>query len=223
MADSRRALVGEASAISTLIFTVGVFLFADRPGPGQPPLPSFIGGVVAAVVAVGICVGLLVSPNGESGGPNQPGPLGRRSTRTQRLSRKVTSHAIPIAAVAVIVVLVLTLSAVQVAQNHVSGPQEFAISFALTPVWNHTVSMGGFGQIVFNWSEVGAYNDLHISLTSASGSLMFYNPSTTSGSGGVVAAPGTYYLLVQEGASTDTEAYLTLESEYSTSGPLLSW
>jgi hypothetical protein len=220
MAESRGSLVRDVSAVSGLIFTIGIFLVLELPGPGQPFFPSFIGGVVAAVVAVSICIGLLIPSNGGADESPQPGS---KSTRTNRLYGKVTARAVPLVVLAVIVVLVLTLSTVQVARNCVSGPQQFDISFAPNPVWNHTVTMGGFGQIVFNWSEVGTYNLLHITLTSASGSFLFYNPSTTSGSGGVVAAPGVYFINVQEGASTDTEAYLTLETDYTTTGYLLSW
>lgn len=223
MAEPRGLLVGEVSAVFTVIFTVGVFLYSNVPAPGRSSLSSLLAGIVASVVALSICAGLLFVAFGSEGGAVSPN-LARERPKRDRAYRGLVVHAVPIAALAIVVVLILTLASVPVAREHTSGPQEFSISFATNfGHWNHTVAMGGFGEAVFNWSETGTYNLLHVSVISSSGSVLFVDPSTTVGSGGVVVGPGTFYLLVEESASTNTLAYVTLETEYTTGGPLLSW
>lgn len=223
MTELRRVLVGEVSAVSTLVFTVGIYLYSNLPGPGHPSLVALVAGIAAAIVAVLICVGLLLSsisqPNGRGSGKSDENRSGRDGDY-----HAFTAYAFPIAALAVVIVLILVLATVPVAHEYSYGPQQFPISFAVNyGTWNHTVSMGGFGEVMFNWSEVGQYNQLHVSMLTDSGSILFSNPATTVGLGGVVVGGGTYYLIVQESASTNTEAYITLETAYTTEGSLLSW
>ncbi len=86
--------------------------------------------------------------------------------------------------------------------------------------------MSGFGQIVFNWTEVTApgqnYPQIQVQVTGPGDLLMFSGVTNygNPGNGGIVASPGAYVFNVTMSPLSDTEVHLLVQTAAFTSAPI---
>ncbi|MCI4332069.1 MAG: hypothetical protein L3K19_09555 [Thermoplasmata archaeon] len=228
MAGEYRSLIPALSGVSVLVLTVVDLSLNATPAAGQPVLPSFFLLVGLGVLLIALVLSLFFVPEGGSNGLVGSDEEGGAKLRSVRVYRRLKGNLGTLLVVVVLVALLASLPSVQVSRDHSSGQQTFLVTFPNAKPWTtpQPISMGGFGELVFNWSELTTYNQLHVTLNGKDGFPYYdqYSPvGVTEGYGGLVLGPGTYALTFTESASVGSEASVTFETSYSTTGALLSW
>jgi hypothetical protein len=228
MAGEYRSLIPALSGVSVLVLTVVDLSLNAIPAAGQPVLPSFFLLVGLGILLIALVLSLFIVPDGRSNGQAGSGEEDRTRSRSVPIFGRLQGNVGTLLVVVVLVALLAILPSVQVSRDHASGQQTLLVTFPNGKPWTtpQPISMGGFGELVFNWTEVTTYNQLHVTLNGKDGFQYYdqYSPvGVTEGYGGLVLAPGTYNLTFAESASVGSEASLTFETSYSTTGALLGW
>lgn len=221
MARSVRPTASTIAGAVGLGFGIAMTWLQQLSVPGGPSVGSYAvlaGLTITGYLAVAILLAFGDSNSGRSsGGENPPtwGSGGAAKLRTAQL------YFLAVFAIVLSALLLLELAIVPVGHYTASGPDRFEFSVGGFEIWNHTIQMPGFGQIVFNWSELpGYYQQLHVTLTRSDG-VQLCNVPNVSGYEGFSVAPGTYWLVVTESTNTVTMLDLTLQTAYYSSAALL--
>lgn len=206
--DAGRARTIQAlSSVAGVLFSAGA-LFASAGSGALLSSGAGIGVLLAfAVLSVAIIAGILTP---------DPAKSPRKESTGRRVRRGLGEQLVPLAALAVFVVIVWALFSVPVAHSTTSSTlYTRAIPAQLDqPI---DVRLGGFGQIFLNWSEEGGSSPLQVSLN-ASGNVLLFHGSGFTGNGGIVVPQGEYSVYVQ--GSGGTLAYVTVQIAYTWSAPL---
>ncbi len=171
------------------------------------------------VVASTIVVAAVGSPSPGSSAP--PGDAIRSEGLEVKQAKTYALLLGTVAVASVLLAVVLVLALVPVAHQTTSTYHSGQIDFVTTSEWVHPVPMSGFGQIVLNWTQSGAYGEAQVWMTGPSNATLFdqYTWTGTPGYGGLVVAPGTY--VIHATAVSTIAVYLEVETASYSAAPII--
>lgn len=158
------------------------------------------------------------SPSEASGGGN----AGGSRPWTAWLRRYFTT----IAVCFILVAFALVVTGVKVAHEDQAN-YLFPITFTSGINQHVSVTMSGFGEIVFNWTELTAPGasppQVQVKVVNSTWSVLFsgFTNYGAPGNAGLVVAPGTYQFNVTVSTSSDTEIFLAVHTAAFSSIPIL--
>jgi hypothetical protein len=203
-------------------FVVGTADLQLLSGPSGPSLASF--GVISIVTVGGfLAITLLVlfgaetEANSTTHSDRQPAAH-QVHPMLRRKSGLVAAGALILAAI-----ILLELVAVPVGHYTAVGPALSSFTVGGLKTWSENVTLGGFGQLAFNWTEQRGFSEnLVVTLSRADGSQL-YSADAPYGYEGLVLGTGTYTLSAgQPQAQVLVGFSMTVQAGWYSSSPLIS-
>jgi hypothetical protein len=216
------AWLGALSHVFLVSFVVGTADLQFLSGPSGPSLTSY---GVASIVTVGgfaaITLLVLFGTDGENESANRPEtkPTGRRVRSILRSK----SALLAIGAMILSGIILLELVAVPVGHYTSVGPSTSRFTVGGLKNWSENVTLGGFGQLAFSWTEQAGYSEnLVVTLTRSGGGPPLYSGDAPSGYEGLVLGEGTYTITAAQPSGQSLIGFsMTIQAGWYSSSPLI--
>lgn len=188
----------------------------------------------AAVVAVGVIVLLAFILEAVLGGPRTPEPElgaaqpGEPAKSTRPVTRWVARYFTVVAVLLILAILIGALSFVKVVHEDEATYGSW-LEFTSGQTQSEWVNTSGYGQMVFNWTQVTAPGasppQVQVQVTGPGHQLVYsgYTNYGYPGNGGIVVVQGGYLFNVTTNPSVDTKVYLQVQAVAFTYSPLLQF